>query len=653
MELTYSLGENQSRLLQSDMGVSVMKFSCCAENIASIPVSVSMVEPIEQLDLISSPHDKHIFTYEGLKALDDRADLRKFATPHGKTYLSHAWRNYISHVGQEFPGGVKEFRQRLMKYAVEKGFRYVYVRNDSERVTAECFNKDDEGCVWHVHAILNRPSKLFYIKSLNNVHTCKARFRDKKSIKKGSKIVVSILVDEIRNNPIVRPIDVVRDFKKNYGIAISYYNAWYGKELAKMKVHGDDTQSFRQQLWYAEAVLATNPSSHAQLEYNDSSCRLKRLFISYNASIEGFKFCKPFLCLDGTFIKNKYKGHLLVAIGKNGNQVEFIKEVLEVEGCFDLTPEAAMASDFSLTCSSSSTHGSGFFPLAFGIVDSKNENNWTWFLENLAEILLPQGRTVTFISDRNRGLLEAVSTVFPEAPHAFCMFHLKLNIQSKYPKQMGFGYGEVIANLVQKCCYAPSQLVFDQEMKTLIKDGGTIIQKFFQNTPKENWSNAYFRGKKYGEMCSNIAESFNSWILDEHKMPTYQMIDNIRVKLMGMSSDRQREPERWTSPICPTMDDEMMKMVEVGRHWNVCRSSEHIFEVRDEYSVMVDLQSHTCSCYQWKIKGFPCAHALAAILKDGGNPYDYVETISQQIFISLLIHIPSFLYLILKRMNNL
>ncbi|KAM1464421.1 hypothetical protein FF1_043200 [Malus domestica] len=73
------------------------------------------------------------------------------------------------------------------------------------------------------------------------------------------------------------------------------------------------------------------------------------------------------------------------------------------------------------------------------------------------------------------------------------------------------------------------------------------------------------------------------------------------------------------------MDDEMMKMVEVGRHWNVCRSSEHIFEVRDEYSVMVDLQSHTCSCYQWQIKGFPSAHALVAILKDGGNPYDYVE----------------------------
>ncbi|KAM0960541.1 hypothetical protein ACFX2I_025465 [Malus domestica] len=83
-----------------------------------------MVEPVEKLDPISSPHDKLIFTYEGFKPLDDRADLGKFAAPHGKTYLSHAWRNYISHVGQEFPSGVKEFRQRLMKDAVEKGFKH-------------------------------------------------------------------------------------------------------------------------------------------------------------------------------------------------------------------------------------------------------------------------------------------------------------------------------------------------------------------------------------------------------------------------------------------------------------------------------------------------------------------------------------------------
>ncbi|KAH0996623.1 hypothetical protein GBA52_020487 [Prunus armeniaca] len=58
----------------------------------------------------------------------------------------------------------------------------------------------------------------------------------------------------------------------------------------------------------------------AKEECDANSSRFERLFISYHASIEGFKFCRPFLCLDGTFVKNKYKGHMLAATRKNGNQ---------------------------------------------------------------------------------------------------------------------------------------------------------------------------------------------------------------------------------------------------------------------------------------------------------------------------------------------
>ncbi|RXH88621.1 hypothetical protein DVH24_000220 [Malus domestica] len=115
MELMYFLGQLESCLLQPDMDVSVMKFSCCVENIAFIAVSVSMAEQFEQLE----------FTYESIKPSDDFACLGKFATSHGKTYLSQEWINYISHVGKEFPSGANEFKQRLMRYAIE-GFQVPY-----------------------------------------------------------------------------------------------------------------------------------------------------------------------------------------------------------------------------------------------------------------------------------------------------------------------------------------------------------------------------------------------------------------------------------------------------------------------------------------------------------------------------------------------
>lgn len=94
MKLTYSLGQHQSCLLQYDMDVSVVKFSCYVENMASIVVSVSTVEPVEWLDSIyKSPLGRQIFTYEGIQSSDDHANVGKFATPYGKTYLSHEWRN--------------------------------------------------------------------------------------------------------------------------------------------------------------------------------------------------------------------------------------------------------------------------------------------------------------------------------------------------------------------------------------------------------------------------------------------------------------------------------------------------------------------------------------------------------------------------------
>ncbi|KAI5350886.1 hypothetical protein L3X38_003777 [Prunus dulcis] len=53
-------------------------------------------------------------------------------------------------------------------------------------------------------------------------------------------------------------------------------------------------------------------------------------------------------------LESKYKGQLLCASGKNGNQ--------------------------------------RFYPIDFGVVDSETEENWTWFLQHLASILATQLR---------------------------------------------------------------------------------------------------------------------------------------------------------------------------------------------------------------------------------------------------------------------
>ncbi|BFG29986.1 hypothetical protein CerSpe_162600 [Prunus speciosa] len=171
------------------------------------------------------------------------------------------------------------------------------------------------------------------------------------------------------------------------------------------------------------------------------------------SSIAGFQYSIPLLFIDATFLKSKYKGQLLCAFGKNRNQ--------------------------------------GFYPLAFGVVDSETKENWTWFLQHLAVILLPMGRMVTFYSDRNQGLLNAMGVVFPGWHHSYCYYHLKQNLISKYPKS---SYGKLlqarVINLFSRCAYAVTEEEFKVAMDELVIVGSSKVKTFISDLSRDHYANA-------------------------------------------------------------------------------------------------------------------------------------------------------------------
>lgn len=70
--------------------------------------------------------------------------------------------------------------------------------------------------------------------------------------------------------------------------------------------------------------------------------------------------------------------------------------------------------------------------MAFAIVESENEDSWHWFVELLIKAV-PQlakpadyinFQTPCIISDRNAGLLKAVSTLLPHVTDVYCCWHL-------------------------------------------------------------------------------------------------------------------------------------------------------------------------------------------------------------------------------------
>ncbi|XP_028121256.1 uncharacterized protein LOC114318534 [Camellia sinensis] len=376
-------------------------------------------------------------------------------------------------------------------------------------------------------------------------------------------LVVDLIVERVRDNLLTHPIHVVWDFKLGYGLRVSYRQAWMGVEKANGDIFGDYLMSFDQLRWYIDVAKSCNLGTYIDFECDDDTKRFKRLFVPFHGSISGFDYYRPLLFLDGSFLKRRFKGNLLTATGKDGNQ--------------------------------------------------ENQDNWRWFLEHLSTIVSLE-RDIIFVSDRNLRLVEVLSKVFPMAFHAYCLYHLKMYL-GHHLRGMFLGLKEKLITLFGKCAYAPTEEAFHQCLVELKIEGGSKVEKFLDDIPYDHWSNVYFQGQCFGEMWSTVAESFNSWIREECHLPITKLIDSVRIKLMRKITKRMELVNKWNDVICPQMESKLHDAFNTSRPWIVSSSGNDVYEVHSHPSVSVDISRRICSYGEWQLKGFPCVYGVGAIQK--------------------------------------
>ena len=107
------------------------------------------------------------------------------------------------------------------------------------------------------------------------------------------------------------------------------------------------------------------------------------MFLSFEPQKVGFlEGYRPFIGVDGCHLKGPFGGVLLSAVSLDAN--------------------------------------SGLFPLAVCICEKETQDSWEWFLNNLKIYLkYPVGRNLTFMSDRQKGVIEALQLHFPFAHRRF------------------------------------------------------------------------------------------------------------------------------------------------------------------------------------------------------------------------------------------
>ncbi|XP_060973682.1 uncharacterized protein LOC133038971 [Cannabis sativa] len=269
--------------------------------------------------------------------------------------------------------------------------------------------------------------------------------------------------------------DIQRDMFDEYGIKMSYEKAWRCREKAVMYKRGTPAESYTKLYGY-------------------------------------FYMPERIIHIDGTFLKTKYGGTLLVAVAYDANNQ--------------------------------------LFPVAFAIVDSENHDSWKYFLRKLKEAIGPV-ENLMFISDRHQSIEHAVDVVFPEACHSYawnkteCDRHFEVLKQmypaiATYVEQIGFEkwarpycpgdrYNIMTSNAAES---------FNKVTEEFRKYPVTILVDFIRFT-LQNWFAS--RLEKASKCATPLATTFENDLKDQHKDGMFRSVLRNGAQLFNVGTSPQGE----------------------------------------------------------------------------------------------------------------
>ncbi|XP_059438654.1 uncharacterized protein LOC132171372 [Corylus avellana] len=379
-------------------------------------------------------------------------------------------------------------------------------------------------------------------------------------------------------------------FQEKWRVDVNLSMIYRARRKAKQRLYGNLEDQYGR-LWdYCETLRHTNSGSCVVMKVDRPNLILPpkfgRLYVCLAAMKKGFlEGCRPIIGVDGCFIKGPFKGQLLSAVGRDGNN--------------------------------------NMYPIAFAVVEAEVKDSWIWFLETLVSDLGTHARHArpTFISDRQKGLMPAFEVVMPMVDHRICVRHLYSNF-----RDIGGHRGLALKEQLWSTASSYTEYELNDHMEELKKMNEAAYEYLSQIDPS-TWSRAWFSDyPKCDLLVNNICECVNSNILKARDKPILTMFEMIRKKLMRRYQAKREGIEKLTEKLIPRIAS---KLEEIGLQAVDCiaqYAGDSMFEVTcpDNRQYVVDLGRRRCGCRQWEITRIPCPHAVAAVLYDCGDPEDYV-----------------------------
>ncbi|KAG6525668.1 hypothetical protein ZIOFF_015634 [Zingiber officinale] len=341
-------------------------------------------------------------------------------------------------------------------------------------------------------------------------------------------------------------------------------NCWqiFRGRLLKL-VQGSVEEQFQQITKYCAELKRSDVGATIVLKLteDDEVPRFQRLYVCFSACKQGFKnACRRIIGVDGCFLKVEHGGQLLSAVGLDPNN--------------------------------------NIFPICYAMVERETKDSWTWFLRLLDEDIGigNDPHTWAFMSDKQKGLIPALESLFPDVEHRFCVRHLESNMKRD-------GFKSVAVKIAFWAMAKATRIEEFQVHMAELKD---------------------IDAKAYGWLVNKLE---SQWYAREK--PIIEMFEIIRNLLMGGFQKNRERAEKWKGRICSKIRDVLEKIYVEAIRYSPMKSDEMHYQItrsddrRDQHSV--DLLSRSCSCRKYDLTGIPCKHAVCAIWCKKDDPEAYVH----------------------------
>ena len=291
--------------------------------------------------------------------------------------------------------------------------------------------------------------------------------------------------------------------------------------------------------------------------------------------------------------------------------------IIFLDSCFLKHPGPST----QLMSASFKTTENHLLPICFGTAPAESNLSWNFFLCNLRQVLTefcPQihdFRNIILMSDRNKGLLNAVPTQFPESLHHYCAMHLLGNIKGNV-KECYFwkAVDATDARILHHCC---SNAGLDMtSLKNIYKHW--VLFGIIEDGRK-----------RYKIRTNNGAESLNNAFKPYRSISPLNAMHQLHVyatrkfqEYCSLTRTSQRDPTWPFTQYAQTVYDSNRWMANNCKVVSSSSTEWKVQEFNHNFSVKLSSSGElSCSCLRYDDEEIPCQHILK-VLSDTGRTVD-------------------------------